>query len=135
MENESFNIQKHYYGILGGLLKISDSFEAKPSVLVKHTEGAAIGYDLSVLLLYKTLFWIGPQTRSTLEKGIPSNDWGGGFGLIAGVNLSKNISVGYAYNTSTLGNLISTNHTTHEIMLRFDLIPALKTVLRSPRIF
>ena len=135
MKNESFNIQKHYYGILGGLLKISDSFEAKPSVLVKHTEGAAIGYDLSVLLLYKTLFWIGPQTRSTLEKGIPSNDWGGGFGLIAGVNLSKNIAVGYAYNTSTLGNLISTNHTTHEIMLRFDLIPALKTVLRSPRIF
>jgi hypothetical protein len=85
--------------------------------------------------LYKTLFWIGPQTRSTLEKGIPSNDWGGGFGLIAGVNLSKNIAVGYAYNTSTLRNLISTNHTTHEIMLRFDLIPALKTVLRSPRIF
>ena len=135
MKTESFNIQKHYYGILGGLLKISDSFEAKPSVLVKHTEGAAIGYDLSVLLLYKTLFWIGPQTRSTLEKGIPSNDWGGGFGLIAGVNLSKNIAVGYAYNTSTLRNLISTNHTTHEIMLRFDLIPALKTVLRSPRIF
>ena len=135
IENESFNIQKHYYGILGGLLKISDSFEAKPSVLVKHTQGSAIGYDLSLLLLYKTLFWIGPQTRSTLEKGIPSNDWGGGFGVVAGVNLSKNISVGYAYNTSTLGNLISTNHATHEIMLRFDLIPAFKSMLRSPRIF
>ena len=135
IENESFNIQKHYYGILGGLLKISDSVEAKPSVLLKHTEGSALGYDLSVLLLYKTLFWIGPQTRATLEKGIPSNDWGGGFGIIAGVNLNKNISVGYAYNTSNLGNFSSTHHATHEIMLRFDLVPAFKTVLRSPRIF
>lgn len=135
IENESFNIQKHYYGILGGLLKISDSFEAKPSVLFKHTQGSAIGYDFSVLLLYKTVFWIGPQTRSALEKAIPSNDWGGGFGVIAGVNLSKSISVGYAYNTSSLGNFISTNHATHEIMLRFDLIPAFKSILRSPRIF
>ena len=135
IENESFNIQKHYYGMLGGLLKISDSFEAKPSVLVKHTQGSAIGYDFSVLLLYKTVFWIGPQTRSALEKAIPSNDWGGGFGVVAGVNLSKSISVGYAYNTSSLGNFISTNHATHEIMLRFDLIPAFKSILRSPRIF
>lgn len=135
IENESFNIQKHYYGMLGGLLKISDSFEAKPSVLVKHTHGSAIGYDFSVLLLYKTVFWIGPQTRSALEKAIPSNDWGGGFGVVSGVNLSKSISVGYAYNTSSLGNFISTNHATHEIMLRFDLIPAFKSILRSPRIF
>jgi len=135
IENESFNIQRHYFGILGGLLRITDSFEAKPSVLVKHTEGSAFAYDLSVLLLYKTLFWIGPQARSTLEKGVPSNEFGGGFGVIAGVNLNKSISVGYSYNTSALGNLISTNHATHEIMLRFDLIPALKTVLRSPRIF
>jgi hypothetical protein len=85
--------------------------------------------------LYKTVFWIGPQTRSALEKAIPSNDWGGGFGVVSGVNLSKSISVGYAYNTSSLGNFISTNHATHEIMLRFDLIPAFKSILRSPRIF
>lgn len=135
IEDESFSTQRHYYGIFGGLVKISDRFDAKPSVLVKHTQGSAFAYDLSVLLLYKSLFWIGPQTRSTLEKGIPSNDWGGGFGIIAGVNLSKSISIGYSYNTSTMSNMVSTNHATHEIMLRFDLMPAFKTVLRSPRIF
>ena len=135
IENESFNIQRHMYAILGGLVNISNSFEAKPSLLIKQTSGSAYAYDLSVLLLYRSLFWIGPQTRSTLSKGIPSNDFGGGFGIIAGVNLSKKISIGYSYNTSTLGNLISTNHATHEIMLRFDIIPALKTMLRSPRIF
>ena len=135
IENESFNIQRHFYGIMGGLLRISDNFEAKPSILVKHTQGSAFAYDFSVLLLYKTLFWVGPQIRSTFEKGIPSNEFGGGFAVIAGVNLNKNISIGYSYNTSSLGNLININHATHEIMLRFDLIPALKTMMRSPRIF
>jgi hypothetical protein len=85
--------------------------------------------------VYKALFWIGPQIRSTLENSIPSNEFGGGFGVIAGVNFNRSISIGYSYNTSTLGNLISTNHATHEIMLRFDLIPATKNMLRSPRIF
>ena len=102
IENESFNIQRHYFGIIGGLVRI---------------------------------FWVGPQTRSNLKKGVPSNEFGGGFGIIAGVNLNKSVSIGYSYNTSALGNLITTNHSTHEIMLRFDLIPALKNILRSPRIF
>lgn len=133
--DKSFNIQRHYYGILGGLLKISNGFDVKPSILLKHTEGTAFGYDLSLLLVYKNLFWIGPQARSTLENVIPSNDFGGGFGVIAGLNINRNISIGYSYNTSTLGDLISTNHATHEIMLRFDLIPGLKNMLRSPRIF
>ena len=135
IENESFNIQRHMYVILGGLVYISNSFELKPSLLIKQTEGSAYAYDFSVLLLFKSLFWIGPQTRSTLSKGVPSNDFGGGFGIIAGINLNKNISIGYSYNTSTLGNLISTNHATHEIMMRFDIIPAIKTIIRSPRIF
>ena len=123
------------YAILGGLVNISNTFEAKPSLLIKKTSGSAYAYDLSVLLLYRSLFWIGPQTRSTLSKVVPSNDFGGGFGIIAGVNINKNISIGYSYNTSTLGNLISTNHATHEVMLGFDIIPAFKTMLRSPRIF
>ena len=135
IENESFNIQRHYFGIIGGLVRISNSFEAKPSLLVKKTKGSTFTYDFSFLFLYKTLFWVGPQTRSNLKKGVPSNEFGGGFGIIAGVNLNKNVSIGYSYNTSALGNLITTNHSTHEIMLRFDLIPALKNILRSPRIF
>ncbi|MGA0373375.1 MAG: PorP/SprF family type IX secretion system membrane protein [Flavobacteriaceae bacterium] len=135
IENENFNTQKHYYAILGGLVKISDSFEAKPSALVKHTQNTSLAYDLSALMLYRQLFWIGPQIRSTLEKGVPGNEFGGGLGLIAGVNINKSISLGYSYGTSALGNLTSSNHATHEIMLRFDLIPALKSELRSPRIF
>jgi hypothetical protein len=103
--------------------------------LVKHTKGSAFGYDLSVLLLYRELFWIGPQTRSSFNQDVPGTKFGGGFGMIAGVHLGKSISVGYSYNTSSLGKLINVNHATHEFMLRFDLIPVAKSMLRSPRIF
>jgi type IX secretion system PorP/SprF family membrane protein len=135
IENESLTIQKHDYGIVGGLVRITDDFQAKPSMLVKHTKGSAFGYDLSVLLLYRELFWIGPQTRSSFNQDVPGTKFGGGFGMIAGVHLGKSISVGYSYNTSSLGKLINVNHATHEFMLRFDLIPVAKSMLRSPRIF
>lgn len=135
IENEILNIQKHYYGIVGGLVSISGDFQAKPSMLVKHTNGSAFGYDLSVLLLYRELFWIGPQTRSSFNLDVPTTKFGGGFGMIAGVQFGKSISVGYSYNASSLGKLINVNNATHEFMLRFDLIPATKSMLRSPRIF
>jgi type IX secretion system PorP/SprF family membrane protein len=135
IENEILNIQKHYYGIVGGLVSISGDFQAKPSMLVKHTNGSAFGYDLSVLLLYRELFWIGPQTRSSFNLDVPTTKFGGGFGMIAGVQFGKSISIGYSYNASSLGKLINVNNATHEFMLRFDLIPATKSMLRSPRIF
>lgn len=135
IENEDLNLQRHYYGILGGLINITDYFNIKPSMLIKSTASSDLGYDLSALLIYKDLFWIGPQTRSSLKKGLPSTAFGGGFGIIAGIHFNKTISIGYSYNTSSLGKLISVNHATHEIMLRFNLIPTVKTMLRSPRIF
>ena len=56
-------------------------------------------------------------------------------GIIAGIHLNKTVSLGYSFNTSSLGKYINVNHATHEIMIRFDLIPTVKNILRSPRIF
>ena len=54
---------------------------------------------------------------------------------MGGIYLSKNISVGYTYNTSSLDDSIKFSNPTHEFMLRFDLIRKDFSVLRSPRIF
>ena len=135
IENESFNIQRHYFGIIGGLLNISQDLKLKPSILIKHTSGAPFGYDFSTIMLFKDNFWIGPQLRSTFTSVLPRSKFGGGFGIIAGIHLNKTLSLGYSFNTSSLGKYINVNHATHEIMMRFDLIPAVKNILRSPRIF
>jgi type IX secretion system PorP/SprF family membrane protein len=135
IEGGSLNAERHLYAMAGGLISITQGLQIKPSLLLKKAKAIPTGYDLSTLLLFKELFWIGPQIRSTIESQIPNNDFGGGFGVIAGVHLNKSISLGYSYNTSALGNAPSLNHATHELMMRFDLIPALKASLRSPRIF
>ena len=87
------------------------------------------------MMLFKDTFWIGPQIRSTFAGVLPRSKFGGGLGIITGINLNKNISLGYSFNTSSLGKYINVNHSTHEIMMRFDLIPTINTMLRSPRIF
>ena len=135
IENESFNIQRHYYGIMGGIVNFSEGFKFKPSVLIKYTAGAPFGYDLSTLMLFKNTFWIGPQIRSTFTSVLPRSKFGGGMGIVAGIHLNKTVSLGYSFNTSSLGKYINVNHATHEIMIRFDLIPTVKNILRSPRIF
>ena len=107
----------------------------KPSALIKYTSGAPIGYDLSSIMLLKDNFWIGPQIRTTFTSVLPRSKFGGGFGIIAGIHLNKKVSFGYSFNTSSLGKYINVNHSTHELMMRFDLIPKIKNILRSPRIF
>ena len=135
IEKENLKLQRHYYGIFGGLFSLSNQIKAKPSGLIKHTQGSALSYDLSMLLLFRELFWIGPQIRSSIGDAPSSTSFGGGLGILGGIYLNKNISLGYAFNTSSLGEFVSIHHSTHEILLRFDLIPAVKTMLRSPRIF
>ena len=135
IENESFNIQRHYYGIFGCIINLSEGLKLKPSLLVKHTTGAPYGYDFSTIMFFKDTFWIGPQLRSTFTGVLPRSKFGGGFGIIAGIHLNKTVSLGYSFNTSSLGKYINVNHSTHELMMRFDLIPTVKNILRSPRIF
>ena len=135
IEKNSFNLKRHLYLISGGLVSFTENIQLKPSILLKHTPGAITGYDLSALFQYKELFWIGPQMRSSIFKILPQSEFGGGFGLMGGIYLSKNISVGYTYNTSSLDDSIKFSNPTHEFMLRFDLIRKDFSVLRSPRIF
>ena len=54
IENESFNIQRHYYGIFGGIVNLSEGLKLKPSILIKYTAGAPFGYDLSTICLLYT---------------------------------------------------------------------------------
>ena len=52
------------------------------------------------------------------------------------VNTSPNFNYAISYKgMRSLGKYINVNHSTHELMMRFDLIPTVKNILRSPRIF
>ena len=135
LEEETFNLQRNFYIITGGLIKLGNSIQLKPSILFQKTADTETIYDNSIWIVINDKFWIGPQYRASLKKVIPSQKSGGYFGAIAGVYINKNISLGYAYQGSIGNQRFGLTNTTHEILLRFQFLSRFKGVLRSPRIF
>ena len=135
LEEETFNLQRNYYMILGGIFQISESIQLKPSLLFQKTQGVDLIYDSSVWMVFNNRFWVGPQYRAAIESIVPSKNMGGFFGAIAGIHLGKNISLGYAYQGRIGNQALGITNTTHEILLRFQFVSKFKGVLRSPRLF
>jgi type IX secretion system PorP/SprF family membrane protein len=135
LNSDLYEVSRHAYMICGAIFNLTTDWSIKPSILLKQSEGSPLGYDFSTLLVYSKRFWLGPRLRSALEAPLPDSEFGGSYGLLGGVHLSPNWSVGYAYNTG-LGDLSpSFNSGSHEIMIRFDFNVRDLSTLRSPRIF
>lgn len=135
IDYENINIKKNYYAIIGGIYPISDLIELRPSILFQKTSGINLIYDNSIWVVFNKRFWIGPQYRTTVKSILPSKSFGGYYGMIAGLNLGRNLSIGYAYQGKTTNQLTGITNSTHEILLRFKLVPKVRGVLRSPRLF
>lgn len=135
LEQDTFNIQRNFYVITGGLFKLSESIQLRPSLLFQKTAEIETIYDNSIWLVFNNRFWIGPQYRASLKNVIPSRKAGGYFGAIAGVYISKSLSLGYAYQGAIGNQSLGITNTSHEIMLRFQFLSKYRGVLRSPRLF
>ena len=126
---------RHLYLTSGAVFNITRDIKLRPSALVKMTRGAPINLDFSNLFIIRDQFWVGANLRSTYKNIYPSQDIGGGFGGIFGLNLTNNLMVSYAYSYS-LGNKTGVyNDGSHEIILRFKLFNKEKALIESPRYF
>ena len=135
LEEDTFNIQRNFYVITGGIFRLSETIQLKPSFLIQKTTDIETIYDNSVWLVFNDRFWIGPQYRASLKNGVPSRKKGGYFGAIAGIHISKGLSLGYAYQGAIGNQSLGITNTSHEIMLRFQFLSKYRGVLRSPRLF
>ena len=135
LEEDTFNIKRNFYLISGGLFTISDSIQLKPSFLLQKTADTEIIFDNSLWFVINNRFWIGPQYRTSLKYFVPSRKAGGYFGAIAGIYISKSLSLGYAYQGAIGNQSLGITNTSHEIMLRFQFLSKYRGVLRSPRLF
>ncbi len=134
LEHSEIDSKKHYFLIWGGLAQVSEQWIIKPSLFLKYSKGSSFVYDLSSLLIYKETFWIGGQIRSSMNSILPEEALAGSYSILTGITLSKNLSLGYSYGFSSSRNK-ALNLSTHEIMLRFDILPKIIGLLRSPRFF
>ena len=135
LEEDTFNIQRNFYVITGGIFRLSETIQLKPSFLIQKTADIETIYDNSVWLVFNNRFWIGPQYRTSLKNAIPSRKAGGYFGVIAGIYISKSLSLGYAYQGAIGNQSLGITNTSHEIMLRFQFLSKYRGILRSPRLF
>jgi len=116
--------QKHYFLIGGAVFKLSENIALKPTTFVKITAAAPIEADITANFIFMERFWVGAMYRT-----------GDAFGILAGLNITDQLSVGYSFDWSMTNQTFKYNQGSHEIMVRYDFIFKEQKIIRSPRYF
>jgi type IX secretion system PorP/SprF family membrane protein len=94
-----------YFFTAGYKVFLSDDITLLPSFLVKVLNPEPITYDINAKLSFQDKFWIGASYRRDDS-----------FGVLAGVNISSFINIGYSYDITTSA-LNTVSNGTHEIVI------------------
>lgn len=135
LENDFYNNEvfsgisgqkRHYYVIGGAVLPVNHrkTIKFRPSAFIKVTEGAPLTFDITGVFFFDDKFWLGPMWRTTDALGI-----------LTGVNLAEQFSLGYSFDWSYANTTGAYNAGSHELMLRYDFVYGQKKRVLSPRYF
>jgi|LakMenE18May11ns_1017448.scaffolds.fasta_scaffold9959105_2 type IX secretion system PorP/SprF family membrane protein len=113
---------QHYYLHAGKVFPLSESFDIKPSTLIKYLPNAPAQADINCNLLYRELVWFGVGYRT-----------GDAFVGMVEFQISPQIRAGYAYDMST-SQLRTYTSGSHEVMLGIDFGRDLIKI-KTPRYF
>ena len=106
--NNSYNKSKTVpqYFVTGGVkLFLNDDITLLPSFLIKEINPTPLTYDINAKFSFQDKVWIGASYRH--------ND---SFGVLAGLNISSFINIGYSYDITTSA-LNTVSNGTHEIVI------------------
>ncbi len=113
---------RHFYGMAGLAIPISDKVIFRPSALVKYVKNAPWQLDLNASVLFNDLFWLGMTYRTD-----------GDLVFLTEINIGKKYRIGYSYDVN-LKDMVQYNSGSHEIRLGVDL-DLLKNRMYTPRYF
>jgi len=125
-QNESgvspeFMMFKTYF-LTGTLIRFSDAFKVKPSVLVRYSMTEPLEMDLNANLIIADLLWIGGSYRIAEKAAVALLD----------LQVTPQLKIGYSYDYQ-LGHLNNYTTGTHEISLRYEFEYSVSAT--SPRYF
>mgnify|MGYP001221393230 FL=1 len=127
----------HYYLTFGGLVRLADDVQLKPSVLVKHVKGSPTSYDLNAMFLFQERVWLGGSFRSNvrifedqLQEDLSKRN---AVALVMEYFVSSSMRVGYAYDYN-LNALNSYRTESHELSVGVYLNRQRK-IIYNPRWF
>jgi type IX secretion system PorP/SprF family membrane protein len=113
---------RHFYGMAGVAVPVSDMVIFRPSVLVKYVKDAPWQMDLNASFLFNDLFWLGMTYRTD-----------GDLVFLTEINIGRKYRIGYSYDVN-VKDRIHYNSGSHEIRLGLDL-DLLKNRMYTPRYF
>ncbi len=111
-----------YYLTGGYVFDLNPQIKLKPAFMVKATNGAPLSFDTTLNFLFYEKLWLGASYR-----------FGDAFGAIADFQISKQIRIGYAYE-SPVSDIKDGTNGTHEILAIFEL-KFNNSKMKSPRYF
>jgi len=113
---------RHFYGMAGVAIPVSDKVIFRPSVLVKYVKDAPWQLDLNASFLINDLLWLGMTYRTD-----------GDLVFLSELNIGRKYRLGYSYDMN-IKDRIHYNSGSHEIRLGLDLDPPKNRIL-TPRYF
>jgi type IX secretion system PorP/SprF family membrane protein len=126
-EMDQFKVSPDYtmfktYFSAGALLRFSDLFKVKPSMLLRYSMSEPLELDLNANLIIADFVWIGGSYRIA-EKAVVA---------LLDLQLTPQLKLGYSYDYQ-LGHLNNYTSGTHEISLRYEFEFSVSAT--SPRYF
>ncbi len=106
--NNAYNQSKTVpqYFVTGGVkLFLTEDITLLPSFLIKEIQPTPLTYDIDAKVSFRDKFWLGGSYRH--------ND---SFGVLAGLNISSFINIGYSYDITTSA-LNTVSNGTHEVVI------------------
>lgn len=115
---------RHYFFTMGGVIKMGEDLDFKPTTLVKVTDGAPAQADVTASFIIRKKLLLGAMYRT-----------GDAVGALVGFNISEQFHIGYSFDWSHGLRTAKYNQGSHEIVLRYDFIFGSKNQIHSPRYF
>jgi type IX secretion system PorP/SprF family membrane protein len=114
--------RRHYFGILGGVISVSEDWKLKPAAQIRATVGAPLSIDLSTAAIFRNKIWFGGLYRFNAAAG-----------MFFQFQFSPQLKIGIASEFDT-SELRKYNTGSYELLLSYDL-NFKKEGVRSPRYF
>ncbi|MEN8226419.1 MAG: type IX secretion system membrane protein PorP/SprF [Bacteroidota bacterium] len=113
---------RHFYGMAGIAIPLSDHLVLKPSILAKYVSNTPLQMDFNANLMINEVMWVGLSYRT---EGV--------FVFLIEVLVTDRLRIGYSYDTF-LNELSLHNRGSHEVLIGFDF-PVFKRRMLTPRYF
>jgi type IX secretion system PorP/SprF family membrane protein len=119
--------QRHVYLMTGGLFRIKEGVEFKPSVMFKYVKNAPFSADINLSGVFNRKFTAGLSYRYGQSGG-----FGDSVDLLAFFQVTDKLGIGAAYDF-TVSGLQKHNNGTIEALVRYDFSPSLSEQVKNKK--